>query len=191
MTPSLLCSSGRDSSSPRSCSTSNWTVYLANKKASWYRFQELDGEHGYSASHPLRNPAITDNETRRRLIIDPGPQSVSLRTEKQRTAKFAAGANPQSPQSFPPPLSPYSIDYLGELIATQQDGHNRLLVLGGRGNSGSVRTGLGEPSIQNYANNDGWFDDISDGPVTASLLCQIRQGRWPRPCSPLRPGKPA
>ena len=29
----------------------NWTVYLANKKASWYRFEALDGEHGYSASH--------------------------------------------------------------------------------------------------------------------------------------------
>ena len=159
----------------------NWSVYLANKKASWYRFQQLDGEHGYPASHPLRNPEITDNETRRRLIIDPGPQSVSFVVENNRTAKFANGSNPQSPQSFPPPLSPNSIDYLGELMATQQDGHNRLLVLGGRGNSGSVRTGLGEPSIQNYANNDGWFDDISDGPVTASLNLPDPQGRWPRP----------
>src|SRR5512138_1283896 len=24
-----------------------WTVYLANKKASWYEFQETAGEHGY------------------------------------------------------------------------------------------------------------------------------------------------
>ena len=112
----------------------HWTVYLANKKASCTSIQELDGEHGYPASHPLRNPEITDNETRRRLIIDPGPTATSLTlVEKQRTAKFAAGVNPQSPQSFPPPLSPYSIDYLGELIATQQDGHNRLIVLGGRG----------------------------------------------------------
>jgi hypothetical protein len=160
-----------------------WTVYLANKKASWYRFQELDGEHGYTSDHPLRNPEITDNEARRRLIIDPGPQSVSFLSEKQRRAQFAAGKNLRSPQSFPPPLSPASIDYLGELIATQQDGHDRLLVLGGRGNSGSVRTGLGEPSIQNYANNDGWFDDISDGPVNASLLCLVVKvdGRDPVP----------
>jgi hypothetical protein len=161
----------------------HWTVYLANKKSSWYQFQELDGEHGYPASHPLRNPTITDNETRRRLIIDPGPQSVSLGTRLPPTAKFAAGVNPQSPQSFPPPLSPNSIDYLGELMATQQDGHDRLIVLGGRGNSGSVRTGLGEPSIQNYANNDGWFDDISDGPVTATLIGKIVKvdGRDPLP----------
>lgn len=160
-----------------------WTVYLANKKSSWYQFQELDGEHGYPASHPLRNPAITDNESRRRLIIDPGPQTVSFGPPTPRTAKFAAGVNPQSPQSFPPPLSPHSVDYLGELMVTQQNGHNRLIVLGGRGNSGSVRTGLGEPSIQNYANNDGWFDDISDGPVTATLIGQVVKvdGRDPVP----------
>jgi hypothetical protein len=149
-----------------------WKVYLANKKSSWYRFEQLDGEHGYASEHPLRNPDVTDNEQRRRLIIDPGPQSVSHQENKQK-AQFAAGVNPQAPQSFPPPLSPLSVDYLGELLATRQDGHNRLLVLGGRGNSGSVRSGLGEPLIQNYANNDGWFDDISDGPVTAMLSCQV------------------
>ena len=160
-----------------------WTVYLANKKASWYRFEELDGEHGYGSDHPLRNPGVTGDEPRRRLIIDPGPQSVSFVPEKKQTAQFAAGVNPQAPQSFPPPLSPSSVDYLGELRATQQDGHYRLLVLGGRGNSGSVRSGLGEPSIQNYANNDGWFDDISDGPVTATLLCKTVKvdGRDPLP----------
>ena len=123
----------------------NWTVYLANKKASWYRFQELDGEHGYAPAHPLRNPAISDNETRRRLIIDPGPQSVAYLVEKGRTARFAAGANPQSPQSFPPALSPCSIDYLGELMATQQDGHNRLLVLGGRGTRARLAPGWASP----------------------------------------------
>src|SRR5262249_22078925 len=52
-----------------------WTVYLANKKASWYQFQELQGEHGYPADHPLRNADITDNDARSSLIIDPGPQT--------------------------------------------------------------------------------------------------------------------
>ncbi len=37
-----------------------WTVYLANKKASWYEFKELSGEHGYAPDHPLRNASITD-----------------------------------------------------------------------------------------------------------------------------------
>ena len=48
----------------------SWTVYLANKKASWYEFQQLDGEHGYGASHPLRNADVTGPDARQQLIID-------------------------------------------------------------------------------------------------------------------------
>src|SRR3954466_841732 len=29
-----------------------WQVYVANKKSVWYRFQQLEGEHGYSPTHP-------------------------------------------------------------------------------------------------------------------------------------------
>jgi hypothetical protein len=56
---------------------------------------------------------------------------------------------------------------LGE-IAMEPDG--RLLVLGGHGRSGS------DPSqprldleIGHFADNDNWYDDISDGPVTATI----------------------
>src|SRR5579862_7843096 len=49
-----------------------WTVYLANKKASWYQFDQTNGEHGYSPNHPLRNPTITQVDARQKLIIDPG-----------------------------------------------------------------------------------------------------------------------
>ena len=45
-------------------------------------------------------------------------------------------------------------------------------MLGGYGNSGSFKSGFGEPRIESFANNDGWFDDISDGPVTANLWVQ-------------------
>ena len=61
---------------------------------------------------------------------------------------------------------PQSIDTLGGLLT---DGSGRLLVLGGHGNSGCYLTGVGEPQIVDFANNDGWFDDVSDGPVTAIL----------------------
>ena len=44
-----------------------WTVYLANKKASWYAFEQTDGEHGYAPDHPLRNAAITDPGSRSRI----------------------------------------------------------------------------------------------------------------------------
>ena len=150
-----------------------WTVYLANKKASWYEFQQLDGEHGYGSDHPLRNADVTNPDARQQLIIDPGPQSVNYTNKKQRVAQFAKGQNPGYTQSFPPPLSPNSIDTLGEIRAIQQDNYLRLLVLGGHGNSGSYKKGFGQPVIHDYANNDGWFDDVSDGPVTATVTYKV------------------
>src|SRR4029453_6249109 len=56
-----------------------WRVYLANKKASWYTFEQLQGEHGYDPNHPRRNAAITDPNARQRLIIDPGPRTADHR----------------------------------------------------------------------------------------------------------------
>jgi hypothetical protein len=141
-----------------------WTAYLANKKASWYEFKETAGEHGYGPDHKLRNADITNTDDRQQLIIDPGPRSVQFKNPKGRRAEFSAGGGPTS---FPPPLNPNSISSLGTIICTQQDQHNRLLVLGGFGNSGTMASGFGNPKIEAYANNDGWFDDISDGPVTA------------------------
>ena len=150
-----------------------WTVYLANKKASWYEFQQLDGEHGYGPDHPLRNADLTNPDERQQLIIDPGPQTVNHTGKKQQVAQFSRGSNPGYTQSFPPPLSPNSIDTLGELRAINQDKNLRLLVLGGHGNSGTYKQGFGQPVIHHYANNEGWFDDVSDGPVTATVVYKI------------------
>jgi hypothetical protein len=150
-----------------------WTVYLANKKASWYEFQQLDGEHGYGPEHPLRNADVTDADARQQLIIDPGPQTVSHADANRQVAHFAKGKNPGYTQSFPPPLRPNSVETLGEIRAIQQGQNLRLLVLGGHGNSGSYKKGFGQPVIQHYANNEGWFDDVSDGPVTATVVYKI------------------
>ncbi len=161
-----------------------WTVYLANKKASWYEFDQTAGEHGYAPDAVLRNQDITDPDLRQNLIIDPGPQSVAIQAASgaPATAQFSQGQNLN--QTFPPPLVPNSITTLGEIMATKQGDHARLVVLGGNGNSGSSKKGLGEPHIQAFANNDGWFDDVSDGPVTAQLLVTVTEidGR------PLNPG---
>jgi len=143
-----------------------WTAYLANKKASWYAFAETDGEHGYASDHPLRNADITNSEERQRLIIDPGPRTVSFTGSQQATFD----KNSPGPTSFPPDLVPNSIATLGELRCTQMANKNRLLVLGGFGNSGTMLDGFGNPKIEEYANNDGWFDDISDGPVSARFI---------------------
>lgn len=142
-----------------------WQVYLANKKSVWYEFSELQGEHGYAQDHPLRNADITDPNARQYLIIDPGPRVVNGTTD--RRASFGRENEDVYAPTFPPELNPHSIDTLGEIMT---DGAGRLLVLGGHGNSGSVNTGLGHPRIDTYANNDGWFDDTSDGCVMARLV---------------------
>ena len=143
-----------------------WRVYLANKKACWYQFQQLEGEHGYQDGHPLRNASVTDPNERQCLIIDPGPQVVDMKNI--RHARFDRSAGGLYAATFPPEhLQPKSIDTLGELFI---DDTGRLLVLGGHGHSGTWLRGFGQPRIDDYANNDGWFDDSSDGPVTARLI---------------------
>ena len=150
-----------------------WTVHLANKKASWYEFRQKEGMHGYASTHPLRNATITNREERRQLIIDPGPQTVSFQEEEKRNRHFKKGYNPGYLQNFPPEnIQPNPIETLGELKATCQDDCFRLVVLGGFGNSGSVK----RPVIKQYANNDGWFDDVSDGPVTARITYAYLKG---------------
>lgn len=142
-----------------------WRVYVANKKASWYEFAQLEGEHGYDPAHKLRNAAITGDDARQHLIIDPGPGTVDHQT--QRTAHFHRDGCDVYAPTFPPALKPNSIDTLGDLLT---DDSGRLLVLGGHGHSGSyLYDEFGQPRIETYANNDGWFDDTSDGPVMARL----------------------
>jgi hypothetical protein len=143
-----------------------WRVYVANKKAAWYEFDGLKGEHGYGASHPLRNAGVTDSNARQQLIIDPGPRFVN--TTDRRRASFDRGGGDVYAPIFPPPdLQPNPIDTLGEILT---DAQGRLLVLGGHGRSGTSNSGPGHPRIDDYANNDGWFDDTSDGPVMARLV---------------------
>src|SRR5260370_7444245 len=55
--------------------------------------------------------------------------------------------------------------YLGE-VRTDEQGRPR--VFGGRGKSASYD---GSPAVT-FANNEGWYDDTSDGPVTATVKFQ-------------------
>jgi hypothetical protein len=145
-----------------------WRVYLANKKSSWYEFDTRAGEHGYAPDHPRRNASVTNRD---RLIIDPGPRTVN--GTNLRRARFDRSGNGVYAATFPPEgLQPHGIDTLGEILT---DDLGRLLVLGGHGHSGSEKSGPGEPHIGNYANNDGWYDDVSDGPVMARLVMYSEQ----------------
>lgn len=141
-----------------------WTVHLANKKPSWYIFQTSLGETGYSPNHPLRNINAPD---RHKLLIDAGPRQIEGGSKKN--VSFDRNSVPKGYQGahFPPgALHPMGqpINTLGEL-RTQASG--QLLVLGGLGVSGSTDP---NPVITDYANNDNWWDDTSDGPVGARIV---------------------
>src|SRR5579864_1023796 len=92
---------------------------------------------------PLRNASVSDRSS---LMITPGPRTIG----PSSMALFDTGQFLGSPVP------------LGEI---QTDSAGRLLVLGGFGSSGSP---IGAP-LTTFANNDGWHDDVSDGPVTATV----------------------
>lgn len=117
-----------------------WKVDLCNRKAA------LD--HSPTPSHPAE-PRNTDVADRNSLIIrNPSPVTIS---GKNQAAKEFNGSFLNTPV------------FVGEL---RTDGKGRLLVLGGRGTSASVPPGQDLPT---FANNDLWHDDVSDGPVTATV----------------------
>jgi hypothetical protein len=124
-----------------------WKVQLANTKSAWYGF-ELALDIPEAASAPpttLRNPGVED---RTRLAITPRARTVS-------------GAK-AGPERFDDGEFMGTTVYLGE-VRTDEAG--RLIVLGGKGVSASYN---GSHAIT-FANNEGWHDDVSDGPVTAQV----------------------
>jgi hypothetical protein len=128
-----------------------WTVHLANKKSTWYQFQiALDIPEADSAPPSwLRNMTIGDRAS---LIIDPGARHI---------AGCNSGGGPD--HKFDTGKFLGKSVYLGEL---RTDAQGRLIVLGGRGKSASYN---GARAVT-FANNEGWHDDTSDGPVTAEVI---------------------
>lgn len=127
-----------------------WTVHLANRKAAALRFgQPAEGT-------ALRNEKVSKAD-RGRLVIDPGSRSISW-CDAAGKAKHQFGAGVFGIGD----LAAVDVE-LGEL---RTDEAGRLLVLGGHGRSASSPTG--QP-LGHFADNDGWFDDTSDGPVGASV----------------------
>jgi L-lysine 6-oxidase len=150
-----------------------WTVHLANKKGCWWGFRGLLGDLLYGSENSyqnrakepalgvaLRNPDTTGTEARRKLIIDPGPRTVS--GPNQHVAIDRATSTSYPFASWPPTevVSGESIDSLGDV---RTDAQGRLIVLGGYGRSG------GNQPITSFAGANGWNDDIADGPVTCTL----------------------
>lgn len=133
-----------------------WRVELANLKAGWYRFTTaLDLPRNLAVPTTRRNPDLGRDDldagylARASLDIVPSPQRIS--------------GTEQSGVSFDDGTFFDKKVYLGELRTDKQ---GRLIVLGGRGATGSHPEGKTAPT---FANNDGWHDDVADGPVRATV----------------------
>jgi hypothetical protein len=154
-----------------------WTVHLKNKKGAWYKFFRRDED---PAKVEIRNSDIEVDEgrpdeppERQQLVIDPRPRCITGQgtprdKSKDKPAEFATDIpesllfDTGSFRGTPVPLGELKIDERG-----------RLLVLGGSGKSGSTRPdnpiGANPQDFDFWANNDFWYDDISDGPITATV----------------------
>jgi L-Lysine epsilon oxidase N-terminal/L-lysine epsilon oxidase C-terminal domain len=182
-----------------------WTVHLANKKANTYVLVEKSPGAGIAAYNkglpPLRNVSVANGDPNdpvriTMLTIDAGPRTISgsntgnVKFDQATTASiYQTGTGivqlGNYPKSFPGdsfsnlycPTGP--IDTLGEL---RTDGQGRLLVLGGYGRA--CGWDVTPPYLNDDVNNDNWFDDASDGPVSAVLVLDdnsvqpVQVGAW-------------
>lgn len=133
-----------------------WTVEVANKKAAWYQFvTAMDLPEAVPVGR--RNAQIQGAE-RRKLEITPPPCSIEGTDQGGESYHLVGDFFDQKV-------------YLGEL-ATDEAG--RLIFLGGHGVSRPAAPG---DKPYTFANNDGWHDDISDGPVCATVHLDGRELR--------------
>jgi hypothetical protein len=141
-----------------------WTVHLANRKASFFEFDGPSGEaNDFAGRSDVRNHLVPAAERAARLEIDPRERSI--------------GGVDARREVFENTNSDIPIRTLGEI---RTDDSGRLLVLGGLGEAGSSHRlpppHWGDYSLGDYANNDAWFDDVSDGPVRATLIVRDEAG---------------
>jgi len=148
-----------------------WRVNVGNRKASFFSFNGQSGARSAndapyveraSETHPAdavekpfdgrgaplirnrRNAGVAD---RRTLEILPGEVSIS-----QPGSKDLVDADSKTP-----------INFLGQV---QMEANGTLLFLGG---FGKTEKNDGAAPIEEYANNDGWFDDVCDGSISATV----------------------
>lgn len=148
-----------------------WKVHVVNKKAAWYRFlMAMDIPEAETVRANLRNKDI-NGDKRLGLVLDPGAKNISGRKTSGEQYKFKVSSFNEKDISIS----------LGEL---RTDELGRLIFLGGHGVSASpnARPIFDPQDEDSFANADGWYDDICDGPVTAEVTIDGEQlpveGAW-------------
>ncbi|MDH5674169.1 MAG: LodA/GoxA family CTQ-dependent oxidase [Myxococcales bacterium] len=125
-----------------------WEVEVANTKAAWYDF-ELAMDIPQAEAAARRNPSIAGAQ-RAQLEIRPTPKKISGCNAGRAAHALDDG------------------QFMGKCVplgALHTDDRGRLVFTGGSGLSASYD---GRP-VSTFANNDGWHDDVSDGPVRARV----------------------
>jgi hypothetical protein len=143
-----------------------WTVQLANRKAA---AQEIFGRKGVGTL--TRNPAAAFRNAgldRDKLVIAATASLIGAATSAPKRMSgaiaFAQGATVL-----------HQVDNI-ELATLRSDAAGRLIVVGGPGKAGSPAN----TKLERFADNDGWYDSVSDGPVSATL----RIGKTTHPVIP-------
>ncbi len=123
-----------------------WTVSVANKKAAWYDF---DTAMDIPVAAPVnrRNADVTGAD-RDQLVVASGPRTIS---------GVAATPVPLDAGRFQDVQVP-----LGELMTDEM---GRLVYLPASGQGYSP----GQAPLTTFSDNDGWVDDVCDGPVLATV----------------------
>jgi hypothetical protein len=128
-----------------------WRVEVANKKSSWFNFDlAMDIPASATVKSTRRNASVEDRAS---LEITPGPIEIQGRRTNHD--------GEDSSYAFNGSYRGKSV-YLGE-VRTDEDG--RLIFLGGRGHSENP---WAAPAVT-FGNNDGFHDDVSDGPIDATV----------------------
>jgi L-Lysine epsilon oxidase N-terminal/L-lysine epsilon oxidase C-terminal domain len=140
-----------------------WTVTLENKKSAVTR-------PANPPTAPMRPEVTAANQS---MVIKGGTKEIvgPNATSTHFTGTYVTTA---------PSGSAFQVDVDLGLLRT--DGQGRLIVLGGKGQS---RAPAGVPIGASFYRNPKWHDDVSDGPVTASIKLspteapiQAEEGAW-------------
>lgn len=128
-----------------------WRVEVANLKAGWYQFNNAMDLDRNIVVESMRRNANVPVAQRPQLDIRPSAQTISGRDRSGCRYRFSNGK---------------FFDRLVELGEVRTDRLGRLIFLGGRGVS---RPKVAGQKPETFANNDGWHDDVCDGPVRATV----------------------
>ena len=127
-----------------------WAVRLANRKAAGAKILDTLGRKP--------QPGLRNTGFNRKKLVIAGEGSIE--------GSNAVGSPLTGSIEFAQGNSEGHIVRDINLATLRTDANGRLVVVGGPGTSGSPF----DSPLPSFADNDGWYDSVSDGPVTATLI---------------------